>query len=133
MQVTRESLYKGIEQAVAGNKVGDISNAVQRHAEAHGFSVVKEMVGHGLGKHLHEAPEVPNYGRKRSGARLQAGLVIAIEPMVNLGKRHIRVAGDGWTVFASDRQASAHYEHVIAIRADKTELLTTFDLIENNN
>ena len=131
MEVTKESLYKGIEKAVAGNRLGEISYAVQKHAEVYGFSVVREMVGHGLGENLHEPPEVPNYGRKRSGMRLPEGLVLAIEPMINMGKRHIKVANDGWTVFATDRLPSAHYEHCIVIRKDKAEILSTFEFIEN--
>ncbi|MEM6644469.1 MAG: type I methionyl aminopeptidase [Bacteroidota bacterium] len=131
MEVTKTALYKGIEQAKVGNKLGDISNAIQRYVEGYGFSVVREMVGHGLGKNLHEAPEVPNYGRKRSGIPLQEGLVIAIEPMINMGKRFIKIAQDGWTVFSTDRQPSAHYEHCIVIQKDKAEILSTFEFIEN--
>lgn len=131
MQVTKESLYKGIEMAMAGNRVGDISYAVQKHAESHGYSVVREMVGHGLGKNLHEAPEVPNFGKRRTGAKLMNGMVIAIEPMINLGKRFVKVDGDGWTVFSTDRQPSAHYEHSIAIVNGKPEILSTFAFIEN--
>lgn len=131
MQVTKESLYKGIEQVVAGNRVGDISYAVQKHAERYGFSVVREMVGHGLGKSLHEAPEVPNHGKRRSGAKLVNGMVIAIEPMINLGKRFIKIGDDGWTVLSTDRQPSAHYEHSVAIVDGKVEILSTFDYIEN--
>ena len=131
MEVTKTALYKGIEQAKVGNRLGDISNAIQRYVEGYGFSVVREMVGHGLGKNLHEPPEVPNYGRKRSGIPLQEGLVIAIEPMINMGKRFIKIAQDGWTVFSTDRQPSAHYEHCIVIGKDKAEILSTFDFIEN--
>ncbi|MEM6345686.1 MAG: type I methionyl aminopeptidase [Bacteroidota bacterium] len=131
LEVTKQALYKGIEKAIAGNNVGDISNAIQRHAEAYGYSIVKEMVGHGLGKNLHEPPEVPNYGRRRSGMKLQEGLVLAIEPMINLGRRFIKVDKDGWTVFATDRQASAHFEHDVVIRKGKAEILSTFDYIEN--
>ncbi|MCL4145494.1 UNVERIFIED_CONTAM: hypothetical protein GTU68_060863 [Idotea baltica] len=131
MQVTKESLYKGIEKAVAGNRLGDISNAIQRHVETFGYTVVREMVGHGLGKSLHEPPEVPNYGKKRSGLRLEEGMVLAIEPMINMGRRFIKVADDGWTILATDRKPSAHYEHSIVIRKNKAEILTTFDFIEN--
>ena len=131
MDVTKEALYKGIEKAVAGNRLGDISHAIQRHAETYGYSIVREMVGHGLGQNLHEPPEVPNYGRRRTGMKLEEGLVIAIEPMINLGRRFIKVANDGWTVYATDRKASAHYEHCIVIRKDKAEILSTFDYIEN--
>ncbi|MDX1909146.1 MAG: type I methionyl aminopeptidase [Bacteroidia bacterium] len=131
LQVTREALYKGIEQAKAGNRVGDISFAVQRHVEVMGFSVVREMVGHGLGKSLHEPPEVPNYGRKNAGMKLVEGVVIAIEPMINMGKRHIKVADDGWTVFATDKQPSAHFEHSIVVGTERPEILSTFAFIEN--
>ncbi len=131
MQVTKESLYKGIEMAVVGNRVGDIAFAVQKHAERFGYSVVREMVGHGLGKNLHEGPEVPNFGKKRSGPLLTDGMVIAIEPMINMGKRYIKVANDGWTVVSTDRQPSAHYEHSIAIVNGKPEILSTFAFIEN--
>lgn len=131
MNVTKESLYKGIEKAVEGNRLGDIANAIQRHAEMYGYSIVREMVGHGVGKSLHEPPEVPNYGRRRTGLKLKEGMVIAIEPMINMGRRFIKVAKDGWTVFASDRQPSAHYEHCIVIRKDKAEILSTFEYIEN--
>jgi methionyl aminopeptidase len=132
MKVTKEALYKGIEKAVLGNRLGDISHAIQRHVEGYGYSVVKEMVGHGLGQNLHEPPEVPNYGRRRSGLKLTEGWVIAIEPMINLGRRFIKVdEDDGWTVFATDYMPSAHYEHCIVIRQGEAEILSTFDYIEN--
>ncbi|MDP5171680.1 MAG: type I methionyl aminopeptidase [Bacteroidia bacterium] len=131
MQVTKESLYKGIEMVVAGNRIGDISYAVQKHAERFGYSVVREMVGHGLGVSLHEAPEVPNHGKKRSGPVLVNGMVIAIEPMINMGKRFIKVGNDGWTVMSTDRQPSAHYEHSVAIVNGQPEILSTFAYIEN--
>jgi methionyl aminopeptidase len=131
MDVTKEALYKGIEQAKAGARLGVISHAIQRHAELHGYSIVQEMVGHGLGKELHEPPEVPNYGRRRSGIRLEEGMVLAIEPMINLGRRFIDVAKDGWTVFATDHKPSAHYEHCIAIKKDEAEILSTFSFIED--
>jgi methionyl aminopeptidase len=130
MQVTKESLYKGIEKAVAGNRMGDLSNAVESHVLAHGFTVVQEMVGHGLGENLHEPPEVPNYGKKGQGVLLKEGMVLAIEPMINLGKRHIRLAKDGWTIYAADHKASAHYEHTIVVRKHKAEILSSFDPIE---
>ncbi len=132
LEVTKASLMKGIEKAIEGNRLGEISNAIQKHAELYGFSVVREMVGHGVGTHLHEPPEVPNYGRRRSGPRLKAGMVLAIEPMINMGRRHISIAEDGWTVFASDHQPSAHFEHMIVIRNGAPEILTTFGFIENN-
>ncbi|MCB0855132.1 MAG: type I methionyl aminopeptidase [Bacteroidetes bacterium] len=131
MDVTKQSLYKGLEKAVAGNRLGDISNAIQRHAEAFGYSIVAEMVGHGLGRNLHEPPEVPNYGRKRSGLLLEEGMVLAVEPMINLGRRFIKIADDGWTVLATDRKPSAHYEHAIAIGKNKVDILSTFEYIEN--
>lgn len=131
MQVTKEALYKGIEQIEVGKRVGDISYAVQKHAERYGYSVVREMVGHGLGRSLHEAPEVPNYGKRRSGVKLMNGMVFAIEPMINLGKRFIKIDTDGWTVLSTDRQPSAHYEHSVAIVQGKAEILSTFDFIEN--
>ena len=132
LDVTKAALYKGIEKAVAGNRIGDVSNAIQRHAETYGYSIVKEMVGHGLGQSLHEPPEVPNYGRRRSGMKLKEGLVIAIEPMINMGRRFIKVAADDWTVFATDRHPSAHFEHAIVIRKDKADILSTFEFIENH-
>lgn len=131
MDVTRDSLYKGIAEAVHGKRVGDVSNAVQRTVQKHGYGIVKEMVGHGLGKHVHEPPEVPNYGKRGSGPLLQDGMVIAIEPMINLGKGAIRKAGDGWTIYTADRKPSAHYEHTVVIRRGQPEILTTFSYIEN--
>lgn len=132
LKATRDSLYLGIEQAVFGNRIGDIGFAIQKFVEAKGYTVVRELVGHGLGKNLHEAPEVPNYGKKGSGVPLKAGMVIAIEPMVNLGTRNIVQERDGWTIRTADRKASAHYEHTVAIFEDKTEVLTTHKYIEEN-
>lgn len=131
MDVTKQSLYKGIEMAKAGNRMGDISYAIQKHAETFGYSIVREMVGHGLGRNLHEPPEVPNYGRRQRGLLLKEGMVLAIEPMINLGRRFIKIADDGWTVFATDRMPSAHYEHAVVIRKDKADILSTFQYIEN--
>lgn len=131
LEVTKEALYKGIEQAVVGNRLGDVSYAIQRHVETYGYSIVREMVGHGLGKNLHEAPEVPNYGKRRTGLKLQEGLVIAIEPMINMGRRFIATAADGWTVYAKDLKPSAHFEHSILIRNGKADILSTFEYIEN--
>ena len=131
LEVTKASLYRGIEKAVHGNRMGEVSNAIQKYAEAYGYSIVREMVGHGLGKNLHEPPEVPNYGKRRSGEKLKEGMVIAIEPMINMGRRHIKVASDQWTVYATDRKPSAHFEHTVVIRKNKPEILTTFDFIEN--
>ncbi len=130
MRVTKESLYKAIENAVVGKRIGDISNAVEQHVSQFGYGIVRELVGHGIGKNLHEAPEVPNYGKKGSGIRLEAGLVIAIEPMINLGKRHVSIENDGWTISTVDKKPSAHFEHTIAVKKDKVDILTTFDYIE---
>jgi methionyl aminopeptidase len=130
LRATRDSLYLGIEQAVFGNRVGDIGHAIQKFVEAKGYTVVRELVGHGLGRKLHEAPEVPNYGKKGSGPLLKQGMVIAIEPMINLGTRNIVQEKDGWTIRTADRRPSAHYEHTIAIFEDRTEVLTTHKYIE---
>lgn len=116
LRVTEESLYMGIEQAVVGNRLSDISHAVQRHAEAAGFSVVTEFVGHGIGRQLHEEPQVPNYGKPGQGPRLQVGMVLAIEPMINMGTSAVRVLDDQWTAVTKDGSLSAHFEHTIAIR-----------------
>jgi methionyl aminopeptidase len=130
LQVTKECLYKGIEQALTGNRVGDISHAVQEHAESNGYSVVRELVGHGVGRKLHEKPEVPNYGNAGSGKVLQEGMTIAIEPMINMGKRNVVQERDGWTVRTQDGLPSAHFEHTVAVRKEKAEILSTFDYIE---
>ncbi len=130
MQRTLESLYKGIEQAVDGNRIGDIGYAVQSHVEQYGYGVVRELVGHGVGRKLHEKPEVPNYGRRGNGIRLKSGMVIAIEPMVNMGSRNIFQEKDGWTIRTADRLPSAHYEHTVAIRAGKADVLSSFEEIE---
>jgi methionyl aminopeptidase len=132
LKATKESLYLGIEKAIFGNRIGDIGHAIQKYVEAKGFTVVRELVGHGLGRNLHEAPEVPNYGKKGSGPVLKDGLVIAIEPMVNLGTRNIVQERDGWTIRTADRKQSAHYEHTVAIFEDRTEILTTHQYIEEN-
>jgi methionyl aminopeptidase len=130
LDVTRTSLYKGIEQAVDGKRVGDVGYAVQFYAENHGYSVVREMVGHGVGKNLHESPEVPNYGRRGNGVKLKEGMVIAIEPMINLGKRHIFQEADGWTIRTKDRKVSAHFEHTIAIGKNEADILSSFKFVE---
>ena len=132
LSATKDSLYLGIEQAVFGNRVGDIGHAIQKFVEAKGYTVVRELVGHGLGRKLHEAPEVPNYGKKGSGPLLKQGMVIAIEPMINLGTRNIVQEKDGWTIRTADRKPSAHYEHTIAVFEDRTEVLTTHKYIEEN-
>ena len=130
LKVTKEALYLGIEQAVEGNRVGDIGYAIQSFCERAGYSVVREMVGHGLGKHLHEEPEVPNFGRRGEGAKLKTGMVICIEPMINMGKRHIIKGSDGWTIRTADRKPSAHFEHAIAIDKVKADVLSSFSFIE---
>ena len=130
LKVTKEALYKGIEMAVSGNRIGDIGYAVQKHAESFGYGVVRELVGHGVGKNLHEAPEVPNYGRKGRGIKLQEGLVIAIEPMINMGTRKILQHNDGWTITTIDNKPSAHFEHTIVVRKGKAEILSSFEEIE---
>ncbi|MBO0357170.1 type I methionyl aminopeptidase [Hymenobacter sp. BT186] len=127
---TKKSLYLGIEQAVAGNRMGDVSYAIQNHVEKQGYGVVRELVGHGIGKKLHERPEVPNYGKRGSGLKLQTGLVLAIEPMVNLGKKDVVQEKDGWTIRTKDYKPSAHFEHTVVIRKDKAEILTSFEYIE---
>ena len=124
MDITEESLYKGIDKAVPGNFVGDIGHAVQTHAESNGFSVVRELVGHGIGENLHEEPQVPNYGTPSQGYKLHAGMCIAIEPMINLGGREIYTAKDGWTILTADGKASAHFEHTIAILDDGPKILS---------
>jgi len=130
LKVTKESLYKGIEQAVAGNRIGDIGYAVQQHAESFGYGVVRELVGHGVGKNLHESPEVPNYGRRGRGVMLKEGLVIAIEPMINMGTKRIMQHNDGWTITTNDNKPSAHFEHTIVVRKGKAEILSSFEEIE---
>ncbi len=130
LQVTKESLYLGLNQVLNGKRVGDVANAVQSHTESFGYGVVRELVGHGVGKSLHESPEVPNYGRKGDGAKLKEGMVIAIEPMINLGKRQISVDKDGWTIRTQDRKASAHFEHTVGVTKDGPRILTTFSYID---
>lgn len=130
LKITYEALYKGIEAAIAGNRVGDISFAIQDYAEKNGYSVVRELVGHGVGKKLHEKPEVPNYGKRGNGLKLQEGLVIAIEPMINMGKKEVIQSKDGWTVRTADGKPSAHFEHTVVVRKDKAEILSTFSVIE---
>lgn len=130
LQVTRESLYKGIEKAVYGNRMGDIAFAIQEYVEQFGYGVVRELVGHGVGHDLHEDPEVPNYGKRGKGIKLNHGLVIAIEPMVNLGSKGVVQEADGWTIRTTDRRPSAHYEHMVAIFKERTEVITTHKFIE---
>ena len=124
LRVTKESLYLGIEKARHGNRVGDISNAIQEHTEKkHGYGVVRELVGHGLGKNLHEEPQVPNYGKKGTGAKLKEGMVLAIEPMINLGVKEIFNDDDGWTIRTKDNKPSAHFEHDVCIRRGDADIL----------
>jgi methionyl aminopeptidase len=130
IRVTRECLMLGIQQAVAGKRVGDISHAVQSHAEAHGFGVVRELVGHGLGRKMHESPEVPNYGKQGKGPKLKDRMTLAIEPMINLGTKQVKQLKDGWTIVTADGRPSAHFEHDVVIREHQAEILTTFDYIE---
>jgi methionyl aminopeptidase len=130
LEYTRASLEAGVKEAVTGNRLGDISHAVQSKAESGGYSVVRTLVGHGLGKHLHEGPEVPNFGKRGTGARLERNLVICIEPMINMGTKNTTVQGDGWTVKTGDGKPSAHFEYAVAVREGKADLLTTFEFIE---
>jgi methionyl aminopeptidase len=131
MKVTKESLYKGIEKSQAGNRIGDIGFAVQDYCEReYKYGVVRELVGHGLGKNLHEDPQIPNFGRRGTGAKLQEGMVIAIEPMVNLGVKDVWYDADGWTVRTKDGKVSAHYEHTICVRKGKSDILSSFEDVE---
>ena len=130
LRTTKESLYKGIEMAQDGKRLGDVGNAIQAHCEGRGYSVVREMIGHGVGRNLHEAPEVPNYGRKGNGIMLKSGMTIAIEPMINMGSRNLVFERDGWTTRTIDRKPSAHFEHSIAIRRGKADILSSFEYIE---
>jgi methionyl aminopeptidase len=130
LEVTKESLMRGIEKAVEGNRLGDIGYTIQSYAEEHGYGVVRELVGHGLGRELHESPEVPNYGRQGNGMKLKEGLVIAVEPMINMGKRRVKQSLDGWTIKTADGLPSAHYEHNLAIGKEKAEVLSTYEFVE---
>jgi methionyl aminopeptidase len=130
LKTTRESLELGVQKATIGARMGDIGQAVQAHAEGQGYSVVRELVGHGIGRSLHEEPEVPNYGHRGKGIKLQEGLTIAIEPMINLGKKNVVQANDGWTIITSDKEVSAHYEHTIAVTASGPLKLSTFEPID---
>ena len=130
LEYTRESLEEGTSQAITGNRVGDISWAVQTKAESGGYTVVRELVGHGLGKNLHESPEVPNYGRRGRGPKLRQGLVICIEPMINMGGRNVKQLADGWTVRTVDGKPSAHFEYAVAIGKNEADKLTTFEFID---
>jgi methionyl aminopeptidase len=130
LERTKQSLYNAIDVAVAGNRIGDIGYAVQSYVEGFGYGVVRDLVGHGLGSHLHEKPEVPNYGRRGTGSKLLEGMVLAIEPMINLGTSAVHYDKDGWTIRSADRLPSAHFEHDIVVRKGKAEILSTFEYIE---
>lgn len=130
LRKTKRALYIGIEKAVVGNRIGDVSWEIQTFCESNGYSVVRELVGHGVGKKLHEEPEVPNYGKKGRGPKIMEGLVIAIEPMINMGKREVTRLNDGWTITTADGEPSAHFEHTIAVRKEKTDVLSSFEEIE---
>jgi methionyl aminopeptidase len=130
LKTTKEALYQGIENAVEGKRLGDISNAIQTYCEERGYSVVREMVGHGIGRNMHEDPQVPNYGKRGSGPKLKSGMTIAIEPMINMGKRNIFIEKDGWTACTADNLSSAHYEHTVAIRKGKADILSSFKYVE---
>lgn len=130
LKTTKEALFVGIENAVAGKRVGDISYAIQQYCESAGYSVVREMVGHGLGRNMHEPPEVPNYGRRGSGSKLKKGMVLCIEPMINLGRKEIRQEKDGWTITTVDGMPSAHFELAVAIDNGEAQILSTFNYIE---
>ena len=124
LKITEEALSIGIKQAVVGNRIGDISHAVQSFVEAHGFSVVREMVGHGVGREMHEEPQIPNFGRRNSGEKIKPGMTLAIEPMVNLGRYDVRTLSDGWTVVTTDGSPSAHFEHTVLTTESTPEILT---------
>ena len=132
LQVTKDCLSKGIEQVVAGKRVGNIGSAIQSYAEANGFSVVRELVGHGVGKSLHEEPQIPNYGKEGQGCKLKSGMVIAIEPIINLGDRSICQKADGWTMVTRDSLPAAHFEHTVAVGKGEADVLSTFEFIEDN-
>ena len=130
LRVTKEALYLGIEQAVVGKRVGDIGNAVQQHCERHGYGVVREFTGHGVGHEMHEDPAVPNYGRRGNGAKLKKGMVIAIEPMITMKRREIVWEDDGWGVRTVDRKPAAHFEHTVAVGTSKADILSSFEFVE---
>ncbi|MDR0573627.1 MAG: type I methionyl aminopeptidase [Tannerella sp.] len=130
LRTTKTALYEGIREALVGRRVGDISNAVQTYCESRGYSVVRELVGHGIGQKMHEDPDVPNYGRRGCGPLLKSGMCICIEPMINMGTWHVVFERDGWTVRTKDHQYSAHFEHCIAIRPEGPQILSSFDYLE---
>jgi methionyl aminopeptidase len=130
LKVTKQCLDLGIEQLVEGNRIGDVSFVIQQHAENHGYGVVRELVGHGLGRIMHESPEVPNFGKRGRGSKIKEGLVVAIEPMINMGTRRVMQLKDGWTIVTADKQPSAHFEHDVAVINGKPEVLSTFKFVE---
>lgn len=130
LRVTKESLFQGIAQVVEGNRMGDVSFAIQSYIESFGFSAVREMVGHSIGRKMHERPDVPNYGKRGQGPKLQSGMVLCIEPMINIGKKDIYQEQDGWTIRTVDKSLSAHYELTVAVRKERADVLSTFDYIE---
>jgi methionyl aminopeptidase len=130
LEVTKKSLLMGLEKAIVGNRVGDIGYTIQQYTESFGYGVVRELVGHGVGKNLHESPEVPNYGRRKSGLKLKQGIVLAIEPMINLGIKEVKQLKDGWTIVTADGKPSAHFEHDVAVKRGKVDVLSTFEYIE---
>lgn len=130
VRVTKESLYKGVSRAIHGNRIGDISNAIQTHVEQYGYGVVRELVGHGLGKKMHEKPDVPNYGRKGSGVMLKENMVLAIEPMINMGSAKVFTGEDDWTIFTADNKMAVHFEHDICVKKGSAILLSDFSIIE---
>jgi methionyl aminopeptidase len=132
LERTYDSLYLGIAQAKAGNRIGDVAFAIQSYVESFGYGVVRELVGHGVGKKLHEDPEVPNYGKRGKGVKLVPGMVFAIEPMINQGTKSVVQERDGWTIRTADKKPSAHFEHMVAVHKDRTEILTTHEYIEEN-
>lgn len=132
LEVTKQSLYLGAQKAVAGNRIGDIGHAVQSYCESFGFSVVRDLVGHGIGTRLHEDPEVPNYGKEGQGKKLKEGMVICIEPMINAGKKGVYMEDNGWGIRTSDGKNSAHFEFMVAVKQGEPQILTTFEFIENN-
>jgi methionyl aminopeptidase len=133
LQSTKESLYKGIEQARENGRIGDIGSTIQEYCEKRGYSVVRELVGHGIGRQMHEAPEVPNYGKRGTGPIIKNGMCIAIEPMINMGGKKVVFENDGWTVRTKDRKPSAHFEHTVAIHNGKADILSTFEFIKETN
>jgi methionyl aminopeptidase len=132
LERTYDSLFMGIEKAKAGNRIGDVSHAIQSYVESFGYGVVRELVGHGIGKNLHEDPEVPNFGKQGKGVKLVPGMVFAIEPMINRGTKNVIQENDGWTIRTADKKPSAHFEHTVAVLEEKTEVLTTHQYIEEN-